>query len=74
MRQQAAPTERCIGVSIELLSGPMVDGDRVAMRWRRGFVLKNGDTMGWGEITWQTQLGDRIAEETFIYDPNQRES
>jgi len=45
MRQVAAPTERCNGVSIALMSGAMVDGDRVAIRRPRGFVLENGDTV-----------------------------
>ena len=52
--------------------GPLIDGDPVAIRWRFTFDFKDGGRMRQEEIAWQTWRGDKIAEETFFYDPAQR--
>jgi ketosteroid isomerase-like protein len=64
--------DRVAGVKTELLGGPLIDGDTVAIRWRFTFTLKNGGAMRQEEIAWQTWRGDRIWRETFFYDPAQR--
>ena len=72
MNQEAAMLDRCQSVQTELLGGPLVDGDRVAIRWRFSFVFKDGSSMRQEEVAWQTWRGEKIAEETFFYDPAQR--
>jgi ketosteroid isomerase-like protein len=72
MQQEAAILSRSERVETELLGGPLIDGDRVAIRWRFSFVFKDGGKMRQEEIAWQTWRGDKIAEETFFYDPAQR--
>jgi len=72
MKQESAILERSASVTTELLGGPLIDGDSVAVRWRFGFVFKDGSTMRQEEVAWQTWRGDRIATETFFYDPAQR--
>jgi ketosteroid isomerase-like protein len=72
MRQEASVLERSESVVTELIGGPLIDGDAVAIRWRFSFVFKDGGKMRMEEIAWQTWRGDKIAEETFFYDPGQR--
>ena len=72
MQQEAAMLARAETVVTEILGGPLVDGDQVAIRWRFTFNFKNGDRMQMEEVAWQTWLGDKIAKETFFYDPAQR--
>ena len=72
MAQEAGMLASAETVETELLGGPLIDGDRVAIRWRFSFVFKNGHSMRQEEIAWQTWRGDKIAEETFFYDPAQR--
>ena len=72
MKQEAAMMERSQSVRTELLGGPAIDGDQVAIRWRFTFVFKDGGKLRQEEIAWQTWRGDKIANETFFYDPAQR--
>ena len=72
MAQEAAMLASAESVETELLGGPLIDGYHVAIRWRFSFVFKDGRTMRQEEIAWQTWRGDKIAEETFFYDPAQR--
>ena len=72
MRQESAMIERSETVDTELLGGPLIDGDQVAIRWRFSFVFKDGGKLRMEETAWQTWRGDKIAEETFFYDPGQR--
>jgi ketosteroid isomerase-like protein len=72
MKQEAAILERSASVATELLGGPLIDGDTVVVRWRFGFVFKDGGAMRQEEVAWQTWRGDKIATETFFYDPAQR--
>ncbi|HLY80730.1 MAG TPA: nuclear transport factor 2 family protein, partial [Caulobacteraceae bacterium] len=72
MAQEAAVLARAESVETELVSGPLIDGDIVTIRWRFSFVFKDGGKMRMEEIAWQTWRGDKIAEETFFYDPGQR--
>ena len=72
MAQEAGMLASAESVETELLGGPLIDGDIVAIRWRFSFVFKDGGKLRQEEIAWQTWRGDKIAEETFFYDPGQR--
>jgi len=72
MAQEAATLGRAQSVKTELVGGPLIDGDRVAIRWRFSFQWKGGGGMTMEEVAWQTWRGGKIAEETFFYDPGQR--
>jgi hypothetical protein len=47
-------------------------GDRVVIRWIFDFVWQDGRTTHMEELAYQRWEGERIAEETFFYDPAQR--
>ena len=49
-----------------------VRGDLVVIRWIFQFNWKNGSTTRMEELAYQRWEGERIAEETFFYDPAQR--
>jgi hypothetical protein len=49
-----------------------VNGDRVVIRWRFRFDWHDGTVTEMEELAYQRWAGDRIAEETFFYDPAQR--
>ena len=72
MAQEAAVLARCEAVRTELLGGPLIAGDQVAIRWRFTFTFNDGRTIRQEEVAWQVWRGDKIAEETFFYDPGQR--
>ena len=48
-----------------------VDGDHVVIRWRFRFEWHDGTVTRMEELAWQRWDGERIAEETFFYDPAQ---
>ena len=72
MAQEAGTLGRAASVKTELVGGPLIDGDHVAIRWRFTFQWKAGGGMTQEEIAWQTWRGEMIATETFFYDPAQR--
>jgi len=72
MRQEAAMLARAESVETEILAPPLIAGDHVALRWRFTFQFKAGGSLRMEEVAWQTWRGDKIAEETFFYDPAQR--
>jgi ketosteroid isomerase-like protein len=72
MAQEAATLGRAESVKTELVGGPLIDGDTVAIRWRFTFQWKAGGGMQQEEVAWQTWRGEKIAAETFFYDPGQR--
>src|ERR1700744_3612354 len=72
MKREAAMMERTQSVRTELLGGPAIDGDQVAIRWRFTFAFKDGGKLRQEEVAWQTWRGEKIATETFFYDPAQR--
>ncbi len=49
-----------------------ISGDHVAIRWIFNFVWADGSTTRMEEMAYQRWEGERIAEETFFYDPAQR--
>jgi len=62
---------RVATVKTELLSPPVVDGDRVAIHWRFTFTSRKGHVNSFEEIAWQTWRGDKVWREVFFYDPAQ---
>jgi ketosteroid isomerase-like protein len=49
-----------------------VNGDHVVIRWRFRFEWRDGTVTEMDEIAYQRWEGERVAEETFFYDPAQR--
>jgi len=49
-----------------------VNGDKVVIRWIFQFEWRDGTTTRMEELAYQRWVGERIAEETFFYDPAQR--
>lgn len=49
-----------------------VSGDRVVIRWIFHFEWLDGTVTDMEELAYQRWDGDRVAEETFFYDPAQR--
>jgi hypothetical protein len=49
-----------------------VNGDRVVIRWLFRFECSDGSHTQMEELAYQRWDGERIAEETFFYDPSQR--
>lgn len=49
-----------------------VNGDKVVIRWKFRCEWHDGTTTQMEELACQRWEGDRIAEETFFYDPAQR--
>lgn len=49
-----------------------VNGDKVVVRWIFHFEWKDGSVTHMEELAYQRWDGERIAEETFFYDPVQR--
>ena len=72
MVHEATTLGRAESVKTELVGGPLIDGDTVAIRWRFTFQWKGGGGMRQEEVAWQTWRGEKIAAETFFYDPGQR--
>ena len=49
-----------------------VSGERAVIRWIFHFEWKDGTVTHMEELAYQRWEGERIAEETFFYDPAQR--
>jgi hypothetical protein len=62
---------RFAAVKTELLAPPLVDGDRVAIRWRFTFTRKDGTVRAFEELAWQEWKDGKVWRETFFYDPGQ---
>lgn len=50
----------------------LVNADHVVIRWIFEFEWQDGSITRMEELAWQRWQGERIAEETFFYDPAQR--
>ena len=50
----------------------LVHGDHVVIRWIFHFEWRDGSATHMEELAWQRWEGERIAQETFFYDPAQR--
>jgi hypothetical protein len=63
---------RARSVRSECVRPVFVNGDRVVIRWRFHFDWLDGTVTDLEEIAYQRWEGEKIAEETFFYDPSQR--
>jgi hypothetical protein len=63
--------DRMRSVASRCVRPAFVHGDHVAIRWVFDFVTLQGQTMRIEEMAWQRWEGEKIAEETFFYDPKQ---
>lgn len=50
----------------------LLEGDRVVVHWNFEFVRQDGKRFRMEELALQRWQGERIAEERFFYDPEQR--
>ena len=50
----------------------LVNGDHVVIRWIFRFEWADGTVTRMEELAWQRWASERIAEETFFYDPAQK--
>jgi hypothetical protein len=63
---------RARAVSSRCIRPVLVNGDYVVIRWVFRFDWLDGTVTRMEELAYQRWEGDRIAEETFYYDPAQR--
>jgi ketosteroid isomerase-like protein len=63
---------RAKSVQSQCVRPVFVNGDRVVVRWIFRFEWLDGSVMRMEELSYQRWEGERIAEETFFYDPAQR--
>lgn len=63
---------RAKAVHSECVRPVFVHGDRVVIRWIFRFDWLDGTVTQMEELAYQRWEGERIAEETFFYDPAQR--
>jgi SnoaL-like domain len=68
---EAAVMARAKSLTSECVRPVFVSGDRVVIRWIFNFVWADGSTSHIEELAYQRWEGERIAEETFFYDPVQ---
>jgi hypothetical protein len=73
MAHEAKALARSKRVETELLGPPIIDGDRVVIRWRFTFIPREdgAEPRTMEELACQTWRGDKIVTETFFYDPKQ---
>lgn len=63
---------RAASVRSKCVRPALVNGDHVVIRWIFDFEWADGSSTHMEELAWQRWEGERIAEETFFYDPAQR--
>ena len=63
---------RAKSMSSKCVQPVLVNGDRVVIRWIFHFEWLDGTITHMEELAYQRWEGERIAEETFFYDPSQR--
>ena len=63
---------RAASVSSQCVRPVFVNGDHVVIRWIFHFEWKDGSFTHMEELAYQRWDGERMAEETFFYDPAQR--
>jgi hypothetical protein len=63
---------RAKAVRSQCIRPVFVIGDRVVIRWKFRFDWLDGSVTEMEELAYQRWEGERVAEETFFYDPAQR--
>ena len=72
MAGEARVLARVKSVASQCVRPVMVNSDHVAIRWVFRFEWLDGSSTTMEEVAWQRWEGQRIAQETFFYDPAQR--
>ena len=72
MARERAVLAKARSVQSACVRPVFVSGDNVVVRWIFDFEWLDGTKTHMEEIAYQRWDGDRIAEETFFYDPSQR--
>lgn len=70
--QERRVMSRALSVSSRCIRPVFVSGDKVVIRWVFEFTWLDGGKTRMEELAYQTWEGERIASETFFYDPAQR--
>ena len=68
---EQAVMDRYRTITAERIGPALIEGDQVASRWRFTFTHRSGAMTTLEEIAWQRWEGEKVAEETFFYDPAQ---
>ncbi len=63
---------RAKSVQSKCIRPVFVSGDRVVIRWNFRFEWPDGSITEMDELAYQRWEGERMAEETFYYDPAQK--
>jgi hypothetical protein len=71
MDGEAAMLARLASMETELMSPPVIDGERVAIHWRFTSTSRRGTVRSFEEIAWQEWRGEKVWREVFFYDPKQ---
>ena len=76
-RDAHAASERKVMARVKTMTSQcvrpvLVNGDNVVIRWIFHFEWQDGTATHMEELAWQRWEGERIAQETFFYDPAQR--
>lgn len=74
MAREAKVMARAKSVRSTCVRPVLANGDHVVVRWIFEFEWQDGSSSRMEELAWQRWEGDRIAQETFFYDPAQRSS
>jgi hypothetical protein len=72
MAGEAKVMARAKSVTSQCVRPVFVNGDQVVIRWIFNFEWPDGSATRMEEIAYQRWQGERIAQETFFYDPAQR--
>ena len=72
MASEAKVMARAQSVTSTCVRPVLVNGDHVVIRWIFQFEWLDGSSTRIEELAWQRWEGERIAQETFFYDPGQR--
>ena len=74
MAGEARVLARAKAVTSQCVRPVLVHGEHVAIRWIFTFDWLDGSRTRMQEVAWQRWEGERIAQETFFYDPAQRQA
>ena len=71
-RTSAGVLARARSLTSKSIGPVFVHGNHVVIRWQFRFEWTDGTVTEMEELAYQLWEGERIAEETFFYDPAQR--
>ena len=72
MERERKTMDKAKSVRSQCVRPVFVSGERVVIRWIFDFEWPDGTATRLEELAYQRWEGERIAEETFFYDPAQR--